>query len=37
VAKVTPENKNIYKNKQGDNNVIDVEIIDEYSRSNRNP
>ena len=36
VAKITPEQTNFYE-KQGDDNVIDVEIIDEYSRSNRNP
>ena len=36
VAKITPEHtKNNFK-KQGDDNVIDVEIIDEYDRSDRN-
>jgi UPF0716 protein FxsA len=30
VAKVTPENKNTYHNHKGDENVIDVEIINEY-------
>jgi len=35
IAKITPEQK--YKNfkKQGDDNVIDVEIIDEYGSSDR--
>ena len=36
VAKITPESKNNNFNPQGDDNVIDVEIIDEYSRSDRN-
>ncbi len=35
VAKVTPENKNIYQNQKGDENVIDVEIIDEYNSTER--
>jgi len=36
VAKITPEHtKNNFK-KQGDDNVIDVEIIDEHDRSDRN-
>jgi UPF0716 family protein affecting phage T7 exclusion len=36
VAKITPESENIHFNTQGDDDVIDVEIIDEYSRSDRN-
>ena len=36
VAKITPESKNNNFNPQGDDNVIDVEIIDEHSRSDRN-
>lgn len=35
IAKITPEQTNTQTN-QGDDNVIDVEIIDEYSSSNRN-
>ena len=35
IAKITPEKPTQFK-KQGDDNVIDVEIIDEYSRSDRN-
>lgn len=36
VAKITPESKfKNFKNK-GDDDVIDVEIIDEYDRSDRN-
>ena len=35
VAKITPESKNNNFNPQGDDNVIDVEIIDEHSRSDR--
>ncbi len=35
VAKITPEQKNTHLNPQGDDNVIDVEIIDEHSRSDR--
>jgi len=35
VAKITPEQKNTHFNPQGDDNVIDVEIIDEHSRSDR--
>ena len=35
VAKITPEQKNNHFNQQGDDNVIDVEIIDEHSRSDR--
>jgi len=33
VAKITPEQKHKNFKKQGDDNVIDVEIIDEHSRS----
>ena len=35
VVKITPEGTTHFK-KQGDDNVIDVEIIDEHSRSDRN-
>jgi len=35
VAKITPEQKNPHFKKQGDDNVIDVEIIDEHSPSDR--
>jgi UPF0716 protein FxsA len=35
VAKITPEYTNKNFKKQGDDNVIDVEIIDEHSRSDR--
>jgi len=35
VAKLTPEQPNNNFKNQGDDNVIDVEIIDEYSRSDR--
>ena len=35
IAKITPEQKTHFT-KQGDDNVIDVEIIDEHSRSDRN-
>ena len=35
IVKITPEGTNHFK-KQGDDNVIDVEIIDEHSRSDRN-
>ena len=35
VAKITPESKQNHFNTQGDDNVIDVEIIDEHSRSDR--
>ncbi len=35
VAKITPENTKKNFKKQGDDNVIDVEIIDEYDRSDR--
>ena len=35
VAKITPEQTNNNFKKQGDDNVIDVEIIDEHSRSDR--
>jgi len=35
VAKITPEQKNNNFNTQGENDVIDVEIIDEHSRSDR--
>jgi UPF0716 family protein affecting phage T7 exclusion len=30
VAKITPEQPNNYHNTKGDDNVIDVEIVDEY-------
>ena len=33
IAKITPEQKNNNFKTQGDDDVIDVEIIDEYSRS----
>ena len=36
VAKITPEQTNNNFKPQGDDNVIDVEIIDEHSRSDRN-
>jgi UPF0716 family protein affecting phage T7 exclusion len=36
VAKITPEQTNNNFKKQGDDNVIDVEIIDEHGRSDRN-
>ena len=35
IAKITPE-RTTHFTKQGDDNVIDVEIIDEHSRSDRN-
>jgi len=35
VAKITPEQPNNNFQTQGDEHVIDVEIIDEYSRSDR--
>jgi len=35
MAKIRPEQTN-FQSKQGDDNVIDVEIIDEYSSSNCN-
>jgi len=35
IAKITPESANNNFNPQGDDNVIDVEIIDEHSRSDR--
>jgi UPF0716 family protein affecting phage T7 exclusion len=35
VAKITPEQTNNNFQTQGDDNVIDVEIIDEHSRSDR--
>jgi len=35
IAKITPEQTNFNQNK-GDDNVIDVEIIDEHTDSNRN-
>ena len=35
VAKITPEQTNNNFKNQGDDNVIDVEIIDEYDRSDR--
>ena len=34
IAKITPE-RTTHFTKQGDDNVIDVEIIDEHSRSDR--
>jgi len=36
VAKITPERTNTNFKTQGDDNVIDVEIIDEYDRSDSN-
>ena len=33
IAKITPESANNHFKTQGENDVIDVEIIDEYSRS----
>ena len=33
VAKITPEQPNIYQNTKGDDDVIDVEIIDEHTDS----
>jgi len=36
VAKITPEHTKNHFKKQGDDDVIDVEIIDEYDRSDRN-
>jgi len=36
LAKITPEHTNNNFKSQGDDNVIDVEIIDEYDRSDRN-
>ena len=36
VAKITPEQPNNNFKKQGDDNVIDVEIIDEHTHSDRN-
>jgi UPF0716 family protein affecting phage T7 exclusion len=36
IARITPEQKNNNFNQQGDENVIDVEIIDERDRSDRN-
>lgn len=35
VARITPEQPNNHFKNQGDDNVIDVEIIDEHSRSDR--
>lgn len=35
IAKITPEQKNNNFKTQGDDDVIDVEIIDEHSRSDR--
>ena len=35
IAKITPE-KPTHFTRKGDDNVIDVEIIDEYDRSDRN-
>jgi UPF0716 family protein affecting phage T7 exclusion len=35
IAKITPEQKYTNFKKQGDDNVIDVEIIDEHSHSDR--
>jgi UPF0716 family protein affecting phage T7 exclusion len=35
IAKITPEQTNNNFKPQGDDNVIDVEIIDEHSRSDR--
>jgi len=36
MARITPESNHNNFNPQGDDDVIDVEIIDEYSRSDRN-
>ncbi|HHD78103.1 MAG TPA: FxsA family protein [Epsilonproteobacteria bacterium] len=36
VAKITPEQKNTHFKTQGDDDVIDVEIIDEHGRSDDN-
>ncbi len=36
IVKITPEQKHSNFNPKGDDNVIDVEIIDEHSRSDRN-
>jgi len=36
VAKITPEQKNTHFKTKGDDDVIDVEIIDEHSHSDRN-
>ena len=36
IAKITPESTQTHFNTQGDDNVIDVEIIDEHSPSDRN-
>ena len=36
IAKITPEQTNTNFKPQGDDDVIDVEIIDEYDRSDRN-
>lgn len=35
IAKITPESQNKPFNSKGDDDVIDVEIINEYSRSDR--
>ena len=35
IVKITPEQPNNHFKSQGDDNVIDVEIIDEYDRSDR--
>lgn len=35
IVKITPEQTNTHFKPQGDDNVIDVEIIDEHSRSDR--
>jgi len=35
VVKITPEHTKTHFKKEGDDNVIDVEIIDEHSRSDR--
>jgi UPF0716 family protein affecting phage T7 exclusion len=35
IARITPESQNKPFNNQGDDDVIDVEIINEYSRSDR--
>ena len=36
IAKITPESENNHFKSQGEENVIDVEIIDEYPHSDRN-
>ncbi|MCB4754784.1 MAG: FxsA family protein [Sulfurovum sp.] len=33
IATITPEKSNIYQNQKGDDDVIDVEIVNEYTNS----